>query len=320
MPFWPFMPMKARGRTTTAKRAAARRLAGALTGAASVVLAALAVPASAAVSREPAGSYQASGVPVVVIVMENEQYQHIVGNPNAPFLNNTLIPGGVLDTSYIAGPGSLPDYLMMVSGQGAPPASAPNLFAALGAATSWREFMESMPSPCYSGSTYGVVNGTSWGLYTRYHNPAAQFTAVGQTALCANVVPLNPAYLNPAALPAFSYVVPNECDDMHTLPANGQCPMWNGSVNTATSPIRMGDNWLAAFVPAIAHAATVIITWDEASPSNEQVVTVTYGAGVTPGQDGTVYGHASLEAGLYAYYGLGTAPGNGATATPLPIP
>ena len=42
--------------------------------------------------------------------------------------------------------------------------------------------------------------------------------------------------------------------------------------------------------------------------------------GIAPGKDATAYTHASLEAGLYSYYGLGTPPGDGATATPLPLP
>jgi hypothetical protein len=295
-----------------------RRFIGSIGGLAALLSIALATAA-------PAGAEQvrvraATAIPVVVIVMENEQYQRIVGSANAPFINNTLIPGGMLDTNYVAVLGSLPDYLVMVSGQGAPPPSAANLFTALGTATSWREFMESMPSACYPSATYGVVYGTGWGLYTRYHNPAVQFTAVNKTSLCNKVVPLNLAYFNPAALPAFSFVVPNECNDMHTLPANGQCPTWNGSTNTAANAITMGDNWLASFVPAVAKVATVIVTWDEGSPSNEQVVTVAYGAGVVPGRDNAAYTHSSLEAGLYAYYGLGTAPGSGATATALPIP
>jgi len=270
--------------------------------------------------RAHAAGYASGGVPVVVIVMENKQYSTIIGSPKAPFLNGTMIAHGVLDTHYIAAPGSLPDYLMMTSGQYTPPASAPNLFAALGTATSWREFEESMPSVCFTGGSYGTVTGTSDPLYKKGHNPAIQFTSVTATSLCANVVPLSPAYFNPSALPAFSFVVPNQCDDMHTMPANGQCPTWNGGTTTGSSSIQLGDNWLASFVPAIAQVATVIVTWDEGSSSNEQVVTVAYGAGVSQGQDSTAYTHASLEAGLYSYFGLGTAPGAGATAAPLPIP
>ena len=252
--------------------------------------------------------------------MENKQYATIIGSSKAPFLNGTMIAHGVLDTHYIAAPGSLPDYLMMTSGQYTPPASAPNLFAALGTATPWREFEESMPSVCYTGGSFGVVTGTSDPLYKKGHNPAIQFTSVTSTSLCANVVPLSPVYFNPSALPAFSFVVPNQCNDMHTLPTNDQCPTWTGGTTTGSSTIQLGDNWLASFVPAIAQVATVIVTWDEGSSSNEQVVTVAYGVGVSQGQDSTAYTHASLEAGLYSYFGLGTAPGAGATAAPLPIP
>jgi hypothetical protein len=41
---------------------------------------------------------------------------------------------------------------------------------------------------------------------------------------------------------------------------------------------------------------------------------------VTPGStDGTAYNHYGIEAGLYKYFGLGTAPNNGGTATPVPF-
>ncbi|MGO9505369.1 MAG: hypothetical protein ACLPUO_28210 [Streptosporangiaceae bacterium] len=258
--------------------------------------------------------------PLVVIVMENELYQHIVGSPNAPFINQTMIPGGMLDTNYFAVPGSLPDYLLMVSGRTAPPASAANLFSALGKTTSWREFMESMPSVCYRGRSYRAVHGTRAGLYARGHNPAVYFTSVTNTSLCKNVVPLDRSHFSRTSLPAFSLVVPNECNDSHTLPTNGQCPMWNGSTNRASNAIKMGDNWLASFVPAVAHVATVIVTWDEGALSNEHIATIAYGVGVHHGRDSRAYGHSSLEAGLYRYFALGTPPGRGAKATPLPIP
>lgn len=262
----------------------------------------------------------AATVPVVVIVMENHTYQSLVGNANAPFINKTMIPGGTLDTHYFAEVGSLPDYLIMVAGSRAPAASAPNLFSRLGASTPWTEFMESAPSVCYEGATSGKVHGTSVGLYTRYHNPAIQFTAVSGSALCQNIVPLDTTHFDPAALLAFSFMVPNECNDMETRPTNNLCPMWNGTTNQASNTVKMGDNWLASIVPQLAKYATVIVTWDEGAPSNEQIMTLTYGVGVSAAKDATSYTHSSLEAGLYAYFRLGTAPGSGATAKPLPIP
>jgi hypothetical protein len=112
---------------------------------------------------------------------------------------------------------------------------------------------------------------------------------------------------------------------MHTLPGGGQaCPAYFGS-NTGSNLITMGDNWLATVVPQLLAqpGVTVLITWDEDSSTTTppmHVAAIEAGAGVTPGStDGTAYNHYSLEAGLYRYFGLGTAPNNGATATPLPL-
>jgi len=107
---------------------------------------------------------------------------------------------------------------------------------------------------------------------------------------------------------------------MHTLPTNGQaCPAYFGT-NPGTSQINIGDNWLATVVPSLLAQpnVTVLITWDE---GGHPITTLEVGAGVTPGStDGNAYSHYNLESGLYNYFGLGTAPGNGATLTPLPIP
>ena len=86
----------------------------------------------------------------------------------------------------------------------------------------------------------------------------------------------------------------------------------------------MGDNWLKHVVPQLIAQpnVTVLITFDEGGlDQGEHIATLLVGAGVTPGStDNTPYDHYSLEAGLYQYFGLGVAPGLGATATPLPIP
>jgi phosphatidylinositol-3-phosphatase len=294
------------------------RLRGALRlGALGVIALAL---VSACGSAGSVSSVATTKVPVVVIVLENHTYKSLIGNANAPFINKTLIAGGTVDTNYVAQVGSLPDYMMIVSGARTPVAFAPNLFTALGTTTSWREFMESMPSACYPAATSGLVHGTTDGLYTNYHNPAMQFTTVVNTTLCQNIVPLTTSTLHPAALPAFSLIVPNQCNDMEDKPTNNQCPMWDGTTNTAPNTVKMGDNWLASIVPKLAPYATVIVTWDEGAPTNEQIMTLAYGVGVSPGKDATAYTHASLEASLYSYYGLGAAPGNGATATPLALP
>ena len=264
---------------------------------------------------------------LVVIVEENESYDSIVGNSQAPYLNQ-LIAQGKLFTNYTAvAPGSTPDYLAMTSGLTtalSPP--SPNVFQAIGGtagALAWKEFMESMPGNCAQGTSANIP-GTTVPLYTASHDPDYQYRA--STTCSANDVPMTAGTFTPASLPDFSYIVPNQCDDMHTLPGAGAaCPAYFGS-NSGTSLINMGDNWLAAVVPQLLAqpGVTVVITWDEGTGSStppEHVVTLEAGAGVTAGSsDGTAYNHYGLEAGLYNYFGLGPAPNNGATAAPLPIP
>ena len=264
---------------------------------------------------------------LVVIVEENEQYGNIVGNSQAPYLNQ-LIANWELFTNYAGvASGSTPNYLAMTSGLTSslsPP--SPNIFQAIdgtGGALTWKEFMESMPGNCAQGTSTNIP-GTSVPLYTASHDPDYQYRA-GSTC-STNDVPMTTGSFNPASLPSLSYVVPNQCDDMHTLPGSGQaCPAYFGS-NSGSSLIGMGDSWLASVVPSLLalSGVTVLITWDEGSLNttpSEHVVALAAGAGVTPGStDGASYTHYSLEAGLYNYFGLGTAPNNGATATPLPVP
>jgi hypothetical protein len=264
---------------------------------------------------------------LVVIVLENEPYASIVGNSQAPYLNQ-LIAQGELFTNYAGvADGSNPNYLAMTSGltsELSPPAA--NIFQAIdasGGSVSWQEFMESMPGNCADGNSANVP-GTSVALYTADHDPGYSYRSA--ITCSTNDVPMTAATFKPASLPDLSYVVPNECDDMHTLPGSGQaCPAYFGA-NPGASLISMGDNWLATVVPPLLAQpnVTVLITWDEGSMSTtppEHLVTVAAGAGVVPGStDGTAYTHFGLEAGMYRYFGLGTAPGNGATATPLPIP
>jgi hypothetical protein len=272
----------------------------------------------------PAGAEAASGK-VVVIVLENTQYNAIVGSPRAPYIAS-LIAQGELFTNYFAvNSGSLPNYLAMTSGltkKTSPPSK--NVFQAIdatGGSLTWKEFEESMTGNCGVGSA-GSVPGTSAPLYTTGHDPAVKNK---KNESCAtNDVPMTAASFDPTALPDFTYIVPNQCDDMHTLPTGGQsCPAFFGST-AGSNRVAMGDAWLSAVVPQLLAQpdVTVIISWDEGNKNTgEHIATVEVGTGVTPGtSDATLYDHYSLEAGLYSAFGLGPAPNDGASATPLPIP
>jgi acid phosphatase len=257
------------------------------------VLAAPAAIGTAAAQAAPAG-------PIVVIVLENKTYQTIVGNSNAPYIQS-LIAAGTLYTNYQAAPGSLPDYLRMTGGIAttSQAKNSENIFDQLQkAGISWGQYNESMPSACYSKSGPAP--------YDKNHNAAVWYNDItSNKAACANMLPYTA--FDPAHLRAFSYVVPNDANDMH-----------DGSSKTAQ--IKAGDAWLEDHVPAmVAGGAEVIVTWDEGTRSNEHIATIAIGGGAKAGaKNGTAYTHFGLLAGLEDDFGLPLV--NAArTATPLPI-
>ncbi len=84
---------------------------------------------------------------------------------------------------------------------------------------------------------------------------------------------------DPAHLRSFSYVVPNDDNDMHT-----------GSSKAAQ--IKAGDAWLKAHVPAmLAGGAEVIVTWDEGTRSNEHIATIAIGGTAKQGAKDAVRLH-----------------------------
>ena len=280
-----------------------------------VVAAAIAVPLAGA-ARADAGTPK-----IVVIVLENKEISDIVGSASAPYMN-ALIPQGLQFTDYHALlKGSGPNYRAMTAGITTTPSSPPaNIFRSLDLASRpWTELEESMTGNC--GVTDNArVPGSPDHLYTGAHDPAHDWR--GNESCATSAVPLtSDAQLT--GLPDFTYIVPNQCDDMHTTPKPPTCPSYFGPV-TGSNFIQMGDKWLAHVVPILLSDpdTTVIITFDEGAfnVTTQHVYTLEIGAGVAPGTpDGQHYDHYSLLAGLYRFFGLGTAPNAGTTAVPLPI-
>jgi hypothetical protein len=122
---------------------------------------------------------------------------------------------------------------------------------------------------------------------------------------CAKMVPYTA--FDPAHLRSFSYVVPNNADNMH-----------DGSSKAAQ--IKAGDAWLADNVPAmVAHGARVIVTWDEGTRSNEHIATIAVGGGARAGaRDPGSYTHYGLLAGLEDAFGVRRLHA-AKTATPFPV-
>ena len=193
---------------------------------------------------------------VMLIVMENHSYSSIVGDPTAPYMNGLIRRYGLATASYAFTHPSLPNYLELVSGstQGVSgdctitcSADAPQVVTQLESKhVGWRAYMESAPSPCYTGPSFGT--------YDRNHNPFVYAAGiVDDHATCHDIVPysqLAPA-LEKGTAPPFIWITPDVEHDMHT-----------GSIG-------QGDAWLSRQLPMVLASSwyrdggTVIITFDE---------------------------------------------------------
>ena len=227
---------------------------------------------------------------VTIIVMENKDYARIAGNPNAPYINGTLIPQGAVLTNYHAvGHPSEPNYLALFSGsthgvKGDPcPVnySSDNVASELAASgKTFDGFSESMPHNGYTGCETA--------LYARKHSPWVDFTNVPRSEnLVYRGFPANP--------PNLTWITPNLCDDMHDC------------------EIRHGDRWLSRNLPPIIawnakNDGLLIVTFDEAAPDlnhSNQVFELLIGPMVVAGsQDSQNITHYSTLRTVEDIFGL----------------
>ncbi len=197
---------------------------------------------------------------VVLIVLENEGYQQVIGSPLMPNLNNLAKQYVLLANYYARTHPSLPNYISLVSGDTQKITSdcttcfvdAPNLADEIEASgRTWKSYEESMPSPCFVGDA---------DPYAQKHDPFIYFNSIrNNPARCQqSIVPLTQLDTDLAAnkLPNFSFIAPNLCNDGH-----------NCSVEVA-------DKWLGQMVsklkssPALGQNSLIIITFDESLKDN----------------------------------------------------
>jgi phosphatidylinositol-3-phosphatase len=223
-----------------------------------------AASAAATVSRAaaPAPSPAPAAVPsfshVFVIVMENHEYNSVIGNPAAPYTNGLVSSYGLGTNYYAASHPSLPNYLALTAGSTFGVASdctacfvnATNIGDQVEASgRSWKAYMEDMPAPCYKGA--------SSGNYAMKHNPFMYYNDIRDNAArcAARVVPFTQFWgdMSGGHVPDFVWITPNMCNDTHDC------------------PVGSGDAWLRSVVPTITGSAAfrnggvLFITWDEGS-------------------------------------------------------
>ncbi len=219
---------------------------------------------------------------LIVILEENKDASDVNGNSSAPYLNSLAAKCGYAsaydDNTFADNLVSCPHYLALTSGSncdtgldqtgtgcitddGDPTSHTLSTTSIFEQVTSWRSYMESMPSAC---------GQTSSGEYGAKHNPAAYYTKL--TNCSANDLPIaavtcsaatankactapNNAFTQDLAndtLAQITFISPNLLNDMH-----------DGTVTQA-------DNWLFTYMPLIFQSqaylrgeVAVFILWDE---------------------------------------------------------
>jgi len=254
----------------------------------------------------PTPSTAGSGRPdhLVVVIEENHAAGEILGNPDAPYLDQLAHDGALLTRSYAVTHPSEPNYLALFSGSthgltddscpaSGSPYGGPDLASALAAAgRTFTTYAESLPS---AGSTT-----CSAGPYARKHDPATNFSDVPSSAN----QPFTSFPSDYSSLPAVSFVIPNLDHDMH-----------DGTVAQA-------DTWLRANLGgyvtwAHSHNAVLLVTWDEDDRSaDNHIPTFFVGAGVRPGRYDQRVDHYGVLATICALFGA-TPPGQAASASPI---
>jgi acid phosphatase len=252
---------------------------------------------------------------VVIVVEENKDYEQMIPNAAAPYINQLKTEGASFTQMYGEEHHSEGNYFWLFSGsnQGVGfndfvpgrPITAPNLAEELiGAKRSFAGYSEDLPA-------IGSPEHRQ-GLYARKHVPWVSFSNVPKSvSLRWQDFPADYS-----RLPTVSFVIPNLEHDMH----NGKIP----------ESIAAGDTWLRDHLDgyyqwAKKHNSLLIVTFDESDhgstgltdpaapdPRNRNhIATIFAGDRIKPGDyaEGKGITHVNILRTLEAMYGLPRAGG-----------
>ncbi len=229
---------------------------------------------------------------IIVIVLENHSFDAVIGSTNrsgyhelAPFLTQAAQTNRLAALAFGVSHPSLPNYLSLIAGNsfgihddnnscfapGPPPGchrfDRKNLVDSLEAAgISWASYNESLPHDGFLGPVWPRKGD---GLYRQKHDPFVYFKDIATNPKrLANVKTFLDLRrtLNNGLLPRFSFIVPNECHDMH-----GSVPFCPGP---DSSLIEAGDSAVQKLVEDIIGSGSftrrslLFVVWDEGGNSN----------------------------------------------------
>jgi len=254
---------------------------------------------------------------VFVIVFENTDWSSVKGSSAAPYINNVLLAQGAHADRYMNVPGlhpSLPNYLWMEAGSNlgvrddnipsGHRLSGPHLVAQLrSAGITWKAYQEDIPG---TNCPLDYVN-----QYAPKHNPMIYFSDVNggvdpnSSECIAHVRPYSELArdLELDAVPAYSFITPNLCNDMHDC-------------GTAA-----GDAWLSREVPKILASSAykrggaLFVTFDESAGSDVPIGFIALSPLAKAGYGNQItYTHSSMLRSVQEIFGVAPLLGDAANA------
>ncbi len=307
-----------------------------------LLVAALSVAGVTATPGPAALAKPAASVPrmnhVFLIMEENNGFHDVIGNPAAPNLNYLARTFGV-ETDYfgVSPDSSESNYVGLLGGSVFGVTSddaywknqihAPSLISQLDqAGVSWKVYLQALPHPDYQGICYPAkCNGApdSDPLYVSKHDGIQNFTTSLNSFDWSRQVPVDAlaADLRSGNVPRFSYVVPDECHDMHGDPP--YC-LDSGNIGDPQNQhlVAVGDAYLGQLVSEITSAPfwakgnnAIAITYDngdnsagccDANTGGGQIATVVITSHGPRGvKDASPANHYSLLSTIQHAFGLG---------------
>lgn len=281
-----------------------------------------------------AASSGSGGIPYInhlfLIMMENTSYDSLIGNPNAPWINQAVTAHGVAANYHGVTHPSQPNYIAITSGStnGVSTDNPVNVGSANlvdqleSEGITWKAYMQSL---YYGGNTDPLANSAGNQLYERKHNPFISYTDVQTNpARMANIVDFGQLGTDLAGgtVPQFAWISPDQCNDMHGRASIASDPC---DYSHEQSIIGLGDSFLRSTVAQITASKAwtagsyIVITWDEtdfpfvdtsscchvANGGGHVLTLVISHDNPTPRTSSVPYNHYSLLATIEAAWQLG---------------
>ena len=158
---------------------------------------------------------------VYIVAEENHSYQHLVGSPNMPYLNNLINQNGLATQFYADQHSSLPNYFWVTAGQAITQDNETTLTfdvdnivrRVMQRGLTYKSYAQSLPYPGFA-DLYS-------GNYLKRHAPLPYFSDMGNSsAEMLKHVPIDQLLTDIGAgnEPNFAFITPDSMHDMHDCP------------------------------------------------------------------------------------------------------